>query len=84
MRAAVGVPESTPVDELNDNPAGSAGAIEYNGLVKPVVVNAVVAVMTAPTRPETVCDDGESVAVPFTVMVTVAVADDVPSVAVTV
>ncbi len=40
--------------------------------------------MTAPTRPETVCDDGDSVAVPFTVMVTVAVADDVPSVAVTV
>jgi hypothetical protein len=32
----------------------------------------------------TVCDDGESVAVPVTVMVTVAVADDVPSVAVTV
>jgi hypothetical protein len=41
-------------------------------------------VIAAPTRPVTVWVAGEIVAVPVTVIVTFAVADDVPSVAVTV
>ena len=47
-------------------------------------VYAAVGVIAAPTRPLTVCDAGEMVAVPVTVMVIVAVADVAPSVAVTV
>ena len=82
--AAVAVPESTPVDELNVRPAGRAGAIEKKGVLRPVAVNAVVAVMAAPTRPVTVWVLGESVAVPETAMVIVAVAEVVPSETVTV
>lgn len=82
--ASVGVPDSTPVDELKVNPAGNAGAMTKYSLLKPVSVYAVVAVIAAPTRPVTVCEAGEMVAVPVTVMVMVAVADVAPSVAVTV
>ena len=82
--ASVGVPDNTPVDELKVNPAGNAGAMTKYSLLKPVSVYAVVAVIAAPTRPVTVCEAGEMVAVPVTVMVMVAVADVAPSVAVTV
>lgn len=51
---------------------------------RPVEVNAVVAVMAAPTRPVTVWVPGESVAVPETAMVMVAVAEVAPSETVTV
>ena len=82
--AAVAVPERTPVAELKVSPAGNAGAIEKNLAPRPVSVSAVVAVIGAPTRPVTVWVPGDSVAVPETAMVMVAVADVAPSDTVTV
>lgn len=51
----VGVPEMTPVEELNDNPAGRDGEIA-KVRVAPNVVDASAAVgeSTVPTRPTTV------------------------------
>lgn len=82
--ASEAVPESTPVVELKVRPAGNAGAIEKNLVPRPVEVSAVVAVIGAPTRPVTVWVPGDSVAVPETAMVMVAVADVAPSDTVTV
>ena len=82
--ASVGVPESTPVAELNVSPAGNAGVIEKYFAPSPVSLYAVVAVIAAPTRPVTVWVPGVSVAVPEIEMVIVAVAEVVPSDAVTV
>ena len=60
--AAVGVPETTPVDVLSDNPAGSDGEIANTRVpAMPVEVYAVVEVIAVPTVALTVCAAGVSV-----------------------
>jgi hypothetical protein len=86
---AVGVPDITPVDAFIDNPLGNVGVME-NTLV-PVTAAAVradVGVNTTPTNPVTVCEAGDTAVADTdaadTVMAMVAVAEAVPSDAVTV
>lgn len=87
--AAVGVPEMIPVTVLRTRPAGSAGEME-NSFTPPKSVseNDRVGVIAVPTDPVTVCVagvmDGAVAPTARTVMLTRAVALDVPSLAVTV
>ena len=80
----VGVPDISPVDVSRVRPVGRLGEIEYVGLpVKLLAVN-VTGVIAEPTVADTVDTDAAMAGAPATVIVTLAVADCAPEVAVTV
>ena len=87
--SAVGVPDITPVALLSVRPDGRVGVTENTLVpVTAAAVNAAVGVNSTPTKPDTVCEPGvtavaETVAAE-TVIEIVAVAEAVPSDAVTV
>ena len=81
---AVGVPEISPVDVFSARPVERLGEIEYVGLpVKPLAVKAT-GVTGEPTVADTVDTDAAMAGAATTVIVTLAVADCAPEVAVTV